>query len=102
MNARADVRTAWLAYRGAYDLAQHTRDAVVPLARRVSAEQLKLYNGMLIGVLDLDADATERINAVNAALESERDFWFAWAVFKPETEVIITDRETGRREDGQD
>ena len=77
VNARADVRTAWLAYRGAYDLAQHTRDAVVPLARRVSAEQLKLYNGMLIGVLDLVADATERINAVNAALESERDFWLA-------------------------
>lgn len=77
MNARADVRTAWLAYRGAYDLAQHTRDAVVPLARRVSAEQLKLYNGMLVGVLDLVADATERINAVNAALESERDFWLA-------------------------
>jgi outer membrane protein TolC len=77
VNARADVRTAWLAYRGAYDLAQHTRDAVVPLARRVSAEQLKLYNGMLIGVLDLVADATERINAVNAALESERGFWLA-------------------------
>lgn len=77
VNARADVRTAWLTYRGAYDLAQHTRYAVVPLARRVSAEQLKLYNGMLVGVLDLVADATERINAVNAAIEAERDFWLA-------------------------
>ncbi len=77
VNARADVRTAWLAYRGAYDLARHTREALVPLARRVSAEQLKLYNGMLVGVLDLVADATERINAVNAALDTERDFWLA-------------------------
>ena len=77
VNARADVRTAWLAYRGAYDLARHTREALVPLARRVSEEQLKLYNGMLVGVLDLVADATERINAVNAALDTERDFWLA-------------------------
>lgn len=77
VNARADVRTAWLAYRGAYDLARHGREALVPLAHRVSAEQLKLYNGMLIGVLDLVADATERINAVTLALDAERDFRFA-------------------------
>ncbi len=77
VNARADVRTAWLSYRGAYDLARHARDALVPLADRMSEEQLKLYNGMLIGVLDLVADAQTRINAVNAALETERDFWLA-------------------------
>ena len=77
VNARADVRTAWLAYRGAYDLAQHARIALVPLATRRSEEQLKLYNGMLVGVLDLVTDATERINAVNAALVADRDFWLA-------------------------
>ena len=77
VNARADVRTAWLAYRGAYDLSQHTHNALVPLATRRSEEQLKLYNGMLVGVLDLVTDATERINAVNAALIADRDFWLA-------------------------
>jgi len=77
VNARADVRTAWLAYRGAYDLARHAREALVPLANRISVEQLKHYNGMLIGVFELVTDATERINAVNAALEAERDFWLA-------------------------
>jgi hypothetical protein len=77
VNARADVRTAWLAYRGAYDLAMHAREALVPLAERTSAEQLKLYNGMIIGVLDLIADSAQRINAVNAALDAERDFWLA-------------------------
>ncbi len=76
-NARADVRTAWLAYRASYDLAQHARDALVPLANRTSAEQLKLYNGMIIDVFDLVADATARINAVNAALEAQRNFWLA-------------------------
>ncbi len=77
VNARSDVRTAWLAYRGAYDLAHHTHSALVPLATRRSEEQLKLYNGMLVGVLDLVTDATERINAVNAALFADRDFWLA-------------------------
>lgn len=77
VNARADVRTAWLAYRASYDLAQHARDALVPLAQRTSAEQLKLYNGMLIDVFDLVADATARINAVNTALDAQRDFWLA-------------------------
>ena len=77
VNARADVRTAWLAYRGAYDLARHAREALVPLATRRSEEQLKLYNGMLVGVLDLVTDTTERINAVNAALDAERGFWLS-------------------------
>ena len=77
VNARADVRTAWLAYRASHDLAQHARDALVPLARRTSAEQLKLYNGMLIDVFGLVADATERINAVNAALDAQRYFWLS-------------------------
>ena len=77
VNARADVRTAWLMYRASYDLARHARDALVPLARRTSSEQLKLYNGMLIDVFGLVADATARINAVNAALEAQRNYWLA-------------------------
>ena len=77
INARGEVRAAWLAYRGAYDLARHARDALVPLAERISSEYLKLYNGMLVGVNDLVVDVTERINAVNAALDAEREFWLA-------------------------
>jgi hypothetical protein len=77
INARGEVRGAWLAYRGAYDLARHARDALVPLAERISSEYLKLYNGMLVGVDDLVVDVTERINPVNAALDAERDFWLA-------------------------
>ena len=77
VNARADVRTAWLAYRASHDLAQHAREALVPLAQRTSEEQLKLYNGMLIDVFDLVADAARRISAVNAALDAQRNFWLA-------------------------
>lgn len=77
VNARADVRTAWLAYRASHDLAQHAREALVPLAQRTSEEHLKLYNGMLIDVFDLVADAARRISAVNAALDAQRNFWLA-------------------------
>ena len=77
VNARADVRTAWLAYRGAYDLATHSINEIVPLANRRSEEQLKLYNGMLVGVFDLVTDATERIDVVNSALEAKKVFWLA-------------------------
>jgi outer membrane protein TolC len=77
VNARADVRSAWLAYRAEYDLAKHALEAIVPLAQRVSEEQLKLYNGMLVGVMDLISDAAERTNAVGAALHAQRNFWLA-------------------------
>ena len=48
--------------------------------RRVDEEvyvEFEAPNGMLVGVLDLVTDATERINAVQAALDAERDFWLA-------------------------
>ena len=37
------------------------------------------YNGMLIGVFELLADARAQIAAVNAALQAQRDFWRAEA-----------------------
>lgn len=77
IKARSELRIAWLGYRGAYDLARHARDALVPLARSVSAEELKRYNGMLIGVQDLVANVGERMNAVTTALDASRNFWLA-------------------------
>ena len=77
INARADIRSAWLGYRGAHELARHAHEAIVPLAEAMSAEQLRRYNGMLIGVFDLIADAADRTNTVNIALDAERSFWLA-------------------------
>ena len=57
VNARSEVRQAYLNYRGSYDLARHYRDEVVPIKKRISDENLLRYNGMLIGVFDLLADA---------------------------------------------
>ena len=77
VDARSQVREAHGAYRSAYALARHYRDEVVPLKKRVSDEQLLRYNGMLIGVFELLADAREQVASVNAAIEAQRDFWLA-------------------------
>jgi len=50
---------------------------VVPLKQRISEENLLRYNGMLIGVFALLADARAQIASVNAAIEAQRDFWLA-------------------------
>jgi outer membrane protein TolC len=77
VDARSEVRESYLAYRTAYDIARHYRDEIVPLKKRISDEQLLRYNGMLIGVFELLADARDQVMSVNAAIEAQRDFWVA-------------------------
>ena len=77
VNARSEVREAYSAYRTAYDLAKHYRDEVVPLRKRISEENLLRYNGMLISVFELLADAREQIAGVTGYVEALRDFWVA-------------------------
>jgi len=79
IDARSEVREAYGAYRTAWDIARHQRDEVLPLARRISDEQLLRYNGMLIGVFDLLADARAQIAAVVATIDALRAFWLAQA-----------------------
>jgi outer membrane protein TolC len=77
VRARSEVREAYSAYRTAYDLARHYRDEVVPLRKKISDEMLLRYNGMLIGVFELLADARDQVNSVNASIEAQRDYWLA-------------------------
>lgn len=77
VEARSEVREAYFNYRSAWDIARHHRDELVPLKKRIAEEQLLRYNGMLIGVFELLADARSQIAAVNGAIEALRDFWLA-------------------------
>ena len=79
INARSEVREAYTGYRTAHDIARYQRDEVVPLNQRISEENLLRYNGMLIGVFELLADARSQIASVNAAIQALRDFWIAQA-----------------------
>ena len=79
INARSEVREAYGAYRSAWDIARHQREEIVPLKARISEENLLRYNGMLIGVFELLADARSQIASVNGAIDALRDFWIAQA-----------------------
>jgi outer membrane protein TolC len=79
IEARSEVRQAYLGYHSSYDVARHYRDDIVPTAKRISEENVLLYNGMFISVFELLADARAQISAVNGAIEAQRDFWMAKA-----------------------
>ena len=51
----------------------------MPLKKRISEENLLRYNGMLIGVFELLADARSQIGSVQGYIEALRDFWIAQA-----------------------
>ncbi len=77
INAQSEVRESYSAYRTAFDLAQHYRDEVVPLRKRISEENLLRYNGMLISVFELLADSREQVGSVTGYVEALRDYWVA-------------------------
>ena len=73
--ARSEARETYHSYRTAHDVALHYRDEIVPLRKFIQNETLLRYNGMLIGVFELIADARVNIAAVNSSLGALRDFW---------------------------
>ncbi len=77
VNARSEVREAYSAYQNAYDAAIRYRDEILPLRKEISEENMLRYNGMLISVFELLADAREQVGAVIAYIEALRDFWLS-------------------------
>ena len=92
VRARSEVREAYSAYRTAFDLARHYRDEIVPLRRLISEENVLRYNGMLISVFELLADARTQIASVNAYIEALRDFWVAEATL----DLAMSGKSAGR------
>ncbi len=82
IDATSLLRERYAAYRGAWDVAQRLRDELVPLRRTIADESLLRYNGMLIGVFELLADARAQVAAVMAAIEAQRDFLLADAALR--------------------
>ncbi len=79
IDARSQVREAYGNYHSAWAIAQHHRRELVPISERIAQENLLRYNGMLIGVFELLADARSRIGTVIGAIEANREFWLAQA-----------------------
>lgn len=77
IDARSEVRESYLRYRTNYDITKHYRDEIVPVRKIIADENQLRYNGMLISVFDLLADARSQVSSVNSYIESLRDFWLA-------------------------
>lgn len=91
VQARSEVRQTYGAYRTAFDVAQHYRDELVPLRKRISEEMLLRYNGMLASVFELLADSRQQVAAVNTYIDSVRDFWLA----ESDLQMALTGRSPG-------
>ena len=77
VNAQSEAREAYQAYRTSYDIARRYRDEIVPLRKQIADENLLRYNGMLISVFELLADARQQVASVTASIDALRDFWIA-------------------------
>jgi outer membrane protein TolC len=82
IDAQSQLRETYHAYRSSHDIARHYRDEIVPLRNHIAEENLYRYNGMLIGVFELLADARTQVHSVIGAIEAQRDFWLADAVLQ--------------------
>jgi Outer membrane efflux protein len=82
VDAASSLREDYAAYRSAYLLAKHYRDEVIPLRKIVADENVLRYNGMLIGVFELLADARDQVKVVMAAQQAQEQFWLADAQLK--------------------
>jgi outer membrane protein TolC len=85
VEAQSMLRESHATYATAWQIAANYRDEVLPLRRAVSEQNLLLYNGMLISVFELLADAREQISAVRQAIGAQRDFWLAEAALRATT-----------------
>jgi outer membrane protein TolC len=77
VNARSEVREAYLTYRGTHDLARYYRARVLPLRKTIQDEAILQTSGMLIDVNQLIVDARARILSNIDAINAQRDFWMA-------------------------
>ncbi len=77
VNARSEVREAFLRYRGQYDITRYFQKSVLPLRKTIQDQALLQYSGMLVDVTTLIIDARSRILSNIQAIEAQRDFWIA-------------------------
>ena len=77
IRARAEVRASYSSYRLAYDTAKHYQQQVLPVRAQIAEEIMLRYNGMLLSVLDVIANARDQAQAQRAAIAAKRNFWLA-------------------------
>lgn len=79
VEARSEISEGVQTVRTRHAVAREVRDGLLPLRRGIVEESTLHYNGMLIGVYELLADARMQIEAVQSDIAATRDFWLAVA-----------------------
>lgn len=77
ITAASEAREALNAYRRAWDVANVYEERVLPLQDYINEQELLRYNGMLISVFDLLANARRALNTRIEAVDRLRDYWLA-------------------------
>lgn len=75
--AESQLRESRANYLASHRAASHARQVLAPIRQRLLDERLKQYNGMLIGPLELLAEARAQAASVITAMAAQRDFWLA-------------------------
>ena len=77
VKVRSEVREAYIAYQGTYQIARHFDTQLLPLRKTIQEESLLHYNGMLSDVTALIADTRAGIITQMRAVDAKRDFFIA-------------------------
>jgi outer membrane protein TolC len=77
VNVRSEVREAFIAYKGAFEVARLYQAQVVPLQNEILKQSLLQTSAGQTDVFVLVQDARTRILAQVAALNARREFWIA-------------------------
>lgn len=82
LEAASQLREQASALRGAWQLARHQIDEQLPRQQQLTEETLLRYNGMLISVFELLAQARTQAASTAAAIDAQRDYWLADAAWQ--------------------
>jgi outer membrane protein TolC len=77
VNVRSEVREAFIAYKGAFEIARLYQAQVVPLQNEILKQSLLQTSSGQTDVFVLVQDARTRIVAGVAVLNARREFWIA-------------------------
>ncbi|KKC34499.1 TolC family protein [Devosia psychrophila] len=77
INARSEVRAAYIRYRATYDISWQYRNRILPLRTTIDEQATLEYSGMLTDVFDLLTTASESVDSNVAAIGAKRDFFLA-------------------------
>ncbi|MEY4763440.1 MAG: hypothetical protein RI907_113 [Pseudomonadota bacterium] len=82
IQAESQLRERWGELLTAHTTAREATEVLTALRAQVLAEKLKLYNGMLIGPLELLDEARSHRDSVLVAFDALRDYWLADAAMQ--------------------